>query len=76
MTQVTLSTVDERKTVMCKDTDTIQEILKGNGVNYNNATIMIDGMTLNPTTMRQSLAELGATGETTIATVVKLDNAA
>ena len=75
MTKVTLSTVDTRKTVFVEDASSVQQILNDNGVNYATASIMIDGMTLTPDRLRQSLADLGATGECTIATVIKMDNA-
>lgn len=75
MTKVTLSTVDTRKNVIVEDATTVQQILQDNGVNYATASVMIDGMTLTPNRLRQSLADLGATGECTIATVVKMDNA-
>ena len=75
MTKVTLSTVDTRKNVIVENATTVQQILQDNGVNYATASVMIDGMTLTPDRLRQSLADLGATGECTIATVVKMDNA-
>ena len=75
MTKVTLSTVDTRKNVIVEDATTVQQILQDNGVNYATASVMIDGMTLTPDRLRQSLSELGATGECTIATVIKMDNA-
>ena len=75
MTKVTLSTVDSRNSLIVEDSKTVKEILQDNGVNYATASVMIDGMTLTPDRLRQSLADLGATGECTIATVVKMDNA-
>ena len=67
MTKVTLSTVDTRKNVIVENATTVQQILQDNGVNYATASVMIDGMTLTPDRLRQSLADLGATGECTIA---------
>ena len=75
MTKVTLSTVDSRNSLIVEDSKTVKEILQENGVNFSTASVMIDGMTLTPDRLRQSLTELGATGECTIATVVKMDNA-
>ena len=75
MTKVTLSTVDSRNSLIVEDSKTVKEILQENGVNFSTASVMIDGMTLTPDRLRQSLADLGATGECTIATVVKMDNA-
>lgn len=75
MTKVTLSTVDSRNSLIVEDSKTVKEILQENGVNFSTASVMIDGMTLTPDRLRQSLAELGATGECTIATVIKMDNA-
>ena len=75
MTKVTLSTVDSRNSLIVEDATSVQQILQDNGVNYATASVMIDGMTLTPDRLRQSLADLGATGECTIATVIKMDNA-
>ena len=75
MTKVTLSTVDSRNSLIVEDSKTVKEILQENGVNFSTASVMIDGMTLTPDRLRQSLTDLNATGECTIATVIKMDNA-
>lgn len=75
MVKVTISTVDERKTVMAAESATIREILDSNSINYTRATLMIDGIILDANTVNSSLESLHAGEECTIACSVKMDNA-
>jgi hypothetical protein len=75
MTKILLATPDNRKTVNEDDALSPKEIMDKHGINYSRGTVMIDGMILSAGQLRQSLTELGVTGDCTLSVTVKLDNA-
>lgn len=76
MITVTIGTNLERKEVMVDPTSvTIKELFKNNGVAYERATNYLDGCPINAAQINQTLAELNVTGDCTLLSVIKNDNA-
>lgn len=75
MIKVTVSTVDERKTIITDETKTPKQVLDEAGINYTRATLMIDGIILDATTVNKPLNVLTTGDECMLAVSIKMDNA-
>ena len=72
---VLLATPADRTEYPASSNMTIKEFLDEHNCPIGTSTLMLDGMTLTPETLRQSFAQLGATGDCTLAVCTKLANA-
>ena len=73
---ITVAGPDTRTEVNANEDSTIAAILQEQGINYANASVMIDGVTLASDTLSKTLKEAGVIAGSTIAVCVKLQNAA
>lgn len=75
MISVTIARPDGRSTIITNPESTIKGILTENNVNFQRATVMVDGVIMDVAGMNKSLAEHGVVDSCTIALSVKMDNA-
>lgn len=75
MIKVTVSTVDERKTIITDESKTPKQVLDEAGISYTRATLMIDGIILDATTVNKPLNVLTTGDECMLAVSIKMDNA-
>ena len=75
MIKVTISTVDERKTDIVDPSMTPKQVLDKNGITYARATLMIDGIILDATTVNKPLNVLTSGEDCMLAVSIKMDNA-
>lgn len=75
MIKVSISTIDERRTVVVDGTLTPREVLEENEINFAHASLMIDGIMLDARTVNEPLSELVTGDECFLAVSIKMDNA-
>lgn len=76
MITVTIGTNLDRKEVLVDPASvTIKELFKNNGVAYERATNYLDGCPINASQINMTLAEMNVTGDCTLLSVIKNDNA-
>ena len=73
---ITVAGPDTRTEVSANEDSTIATILQEQGINYANASVMIDGVTMAGDALSKTLKEAGVIAGSTIAVCVKLQNAA
>lgn len=75
MVKVNISTIDERKSVIVDEGMSPKQVLDQENINYQRATLMLDGLVLDAGTANKSLASLGINVECALAVSIKMDNA-
>lgn len=75
MVKVNISTIDERKSVIVDEGMSPKQVLDQEGINYQRATLMLDGLVLDAGTANKSIAALGINEECALAVSIKMDNA-
>ena len=75
MIKVNISTIDERKSTIVDAGLTPKQILNQEGINYQRATLMLDGLVLDAGTANLPLADLHIVDECYLAVSIKMDNA-
>lgn len=72
---VLLATPADRNEYGASSDMTVKDFLAEHNCPIGSSTLMLDGMTLTPETLRQTFTQLGATGDCTLAVCTKLANA-
>jgi hypothetical protein len=76
MIQVTLGTNTNRKKVTVDPNTQIKTVLNDNEINYEVATLHMDGATLQPGDLNRTFTDFGVSESCYLIAVVKADNAA
>ena len=75
MIKVNISTIDERKATIVDGGLTPKQVLDQEGINYQRATLMLDGLVLDASTANLPLTDLHIVAECYLAVSIKMDNA-
>lgn len=73
--RIKIGTNTDRRNVVVASNLTPKEVLSDNEIDFSTATVHLDGATLSSTQMNQTLEELGATDDSFLIAVVKMNNA-
>ena len=76
MIKVTIVSNNPRITDIVAETKTVRQVLEDHDVNYTNASVSMDGFTLQLGDLDKTLAQHGVTEKTTISALANKDNAA
>ena len=75
MISVTVGTNLSRETIIVPPATTIKKVLEENHVNYEKASLHLDGAVLKSGEINKTLADFGITERCSIIAVTKIDNA-
>lgn len=75
MIEVTVGSTTDRKKVMVTPTDSVRSVLDAEGIDYSNASILLDGTNIKTGEMDKSFTDLGITDKCYLIASIKASNA-